>query len=76
MVYGDLLRDRALISDITSEEVRGAQRYRFDILGKTCDYPMECTGVIELAKVLSSMWSVHLKTRFDLGIDDSRLDTV
>ena len=69
--YGQLLQDYGVISEITSEEVRGELRYTFNIYERfDFPYPVECYGVKELATILSAMWTTREKTRYDLGLDD------
>jgi len=60
-VFGQLLVERAVISDIVPVEKRGEQHYSFDILDDKFPYPVECAGIKELALVLTAMWSAYQK---------------
>jgi hypothetical protein len=68
-VYGDLLRERAVISEITTEEERGEMTYKLRVEGK---FPTEiaCRGIKEAALVLSSMWFAYSSAKEFLGYDD------
>lgn len=69
--YGALLQERAVISDIESEEVRGEQHYMFRILDSKFPSLVECVGIKELALVLNVMWSSYMKARNELFIDEA-----
>ena len=58
-VYGELLMERAVISDIGVEDIRGEKRYSFYIFDKKYPYKVDCSGIQELALVLTSMWSAY-----------------
>lgn len=60
-VYGDLLQERAVISEIEQEEVRGSIRYSFTILDTKYPMHVESIGVQNLAALLTSMWATYLK---------------
>lgn len=68
-VYSELLLERAVISDIVSEEVRGEQHYMFTILDTKYPVFVECTGIKELSSVLKVAWAAYLKARNELGIE-------
>lgn len=60
-VYGDLLRGRAVIGDITPVEKRGEQRHVVEVLDDKYPYEFECGDVKELATVLTAMWTAYQK---------------
>lgn len=68
-VYGDLLKERAVISEITTEEVRGELTYNLRVEGR---FPTEisCRGVKEAALVLSAMWFAYTSASSFLGFGD------
>lgn len=68
-VYGELLKERAVIADIQSENVRGTTRYSFQILDTRYPYTVVCIGLNELALVLTSMWSAYMISRRLLSVD-------
>ena len=68
-LYGQLLQDRGLISEIDTEEIRDQIRYSFLIFDVKYSYKQECMGVLELSRVLSSMWSAYSRARADIGLD-------
>lgn len=68
-LYGELLMDRGVISEIESEEVRNQIRYSFHVYDPTYTYRVDCSGILELALVLTCMWSAFAKSRSDLGFD-------
>lgn len=69
-VYGTLLMERAVITDITTTNVRDETHYNFEILEKfDFPYPIECVGVKELALVLKSMWLSYAKAWNDSGFE-------
>lgn len=66
-VYGDLLQQRAVITDIAPTEKRGETCYSFEILGHDFPYTVECLGIKQLALVLTTMWSAYEKAWNDSG---------
>lgn len=66
-VYGTLLKERAVISDIEQEDERGVIRYSFQLLDRRFPYMVDCEGIKELALVLTSMWSAYDKAIYELG---------
>lgn len=67
-VYGTLLQERAVISDIETEEVRGEQQYRFTVFGLEHPYEVVCSGIKETALVLSNMFNAYLVAYRMLGV--------
>ena len=67
-VYGTLLQERAVISEIEQEEIRDGIRYSFTLLDKKYPLRVESDGVKNLAVLLTSMWSTYLKVYEDAGL--------
>lgn len=53
--YGDLLKERAVISDIDREEIRGEIHYNI-LMNDPRSYKIVARGCMEAANVLASMW--------------------
>lgn len=53
--YGNLLIERAVVSEIEKEEVRGEIRYKVKMAGSR-PYEIVARGCMEAANVLVSMW--------------------
>lgn len=68
-VYGTLLKERAVIDDITSEQLNSATKYSFTILDNRYPYVVDCIGIGQLALVLTTMWSAYILARSELGYD-------
>lgn len=68
-IYSDLLRDRGIISDVFSEEVRSQMRYSFDVYDTNYAYRQECNGIVELSTLLTCMWSAYARARADMGLE-------
>lgn len=68
-IYSELLADRGIISDITSEEVRNQMKYSFLVYDNSYAYQQECVGLVELSKILGCMWSAYARARVDMGLD-------
>lgn len=68
--YGQLLREYAVITDIErSDNARDPKNplYTFMVNAEKYPFPVTCTGIKELALVLTTMWSSFEKARSDLG---------
>lgn len=68
--YGRLLLEHGLISTIETEEVRDKIRYTFTLFDSIAPYEVQCEGINELARVLSSMWSTYDKAKRELGLTE------
>lgn len=71
-VYGDLLKDSAVIEEITSEQVRGEMVYTFRVAGK-CGYEISCRGIREAALVLTGMWYAYSNAKSFFGMEEDTL---
>lgn len=67
-LYAGMLSDSGIISDISSEEVRGKMQYSFLVYDPTYTYQVDCTGIVEVARVLTCMWSAFSRARYDIGL--------
>lgn len=68
-VYGTLLKERAVIDDIMSEQANEVTKYSFTVLDTRYPYVVVCVGIAQLALVLTTMWSAYILARSELEYD-------
>lgn len=67
-VYGDLLRESAVIEEISTEEVRGEMVWTVRVGGKF-PYEISCRGLREAALVLTGMWYAYSNAKSFFGFE-------